>query len=58
MIYKIMKTAQKIFEKALAVVSLAVILWIALSWSEIAVKNMAEEPIYNKYNIFILFREK
>lgn len=58
MIYKIMKTAQKIFDKILAVVSLAVILWIALSWSEIAVKNMTEEPIYNKYNIFILFREK
>lgn len=47
-----MKT--KILTTILATISVIFMLWVAISWGEIALKNTTEKPTYSQANLFML----
>lgn len=44
----------KIIETVVLVISLSLILWLFVSWVEIASKNLKPNPEYHEWNAFVL----
>lgn len=48
---------KKFLGNVIIVISIATILWIALSWGDIIMDNDAPNPVHHKYNAFTLLTE-
>lgn len=44
----------KIVETVVLVISIALILWLFVSWAEIVSKNLKPNPTYSEWNAFVL----
>jgi len=47
----------KIIKTVVLVISITLILWLFVSWVEIASKNLKPNPEYHKWNAFVLITE-
>ena len=46
-----------IITKAIAIISIAFLAWVALSWGEIMINNMSLTPTNSQYNFFVILIE-
>ena len=50
-------TISKLFDKMTTVISIILVIWLALSYMEITIKNTRTNPVYNKGNAIIMLVE-
>lgn len=50
-----MKKVKKIVENVMFVICVALTLWFIISFVEVDMKNLTENPVYNSWNFFEVF---
>lgn len=50
-----MKKVKKIVENIMFVICVALALWFIISFVEVDMKNLTENPVYNSWNFFEVF---
>ena len=50
-----MKKVKKIVENVMFVICVALALWFVISFVEVDMKNLTENPVYNNWNFFEVF---
>ena len=50
-----MKKVKKIVENVMFVICVALALWFVISFVEVDMKNLTENPVYNSWNFFEVF---
>ena len=50
-----MKKVKKIIENVMFVICVALALWFIISFVEVDMKNLTENPVYNSWNFFEVF---
>lgn len=50
-----MKKVKKIVENVMFVICVALALWFIISFVEVDMKNLTENPVYNSWNFFEVF---
>lgn len=48
---------KKIVSTTITILSVAFILWAALSWGEVVLKNKQESPTYSQANLFVILTD-
>ena len=50
-----MKKVKKIVENVMVILCVALALWFIISFVEVDMKNLTENPVYNSWNFFEVF---
>ena len=50
-----MNKVKKVIENVMVILCVALAIWFIISFVEVDMKNLTENPVYNSWNLFVVF---